>query len=72
MHLMSKKELSSEEMDILRMSRTPTVVLHKCSFMILTCKASFAKTTATIDQRWEEYYQQDGQLRSSCRSRVIH
>ena len=26
---------------------------------------------ATIDQKWEEYYLQDGQLRTSCRSRVI-
>ena len=26
---------------------------------------------ATIDQKWEEYYLQDGQFRTSCRSRVI-
>ena len=26
----------------------------------------------TVDQRREEYHLQDGQLRTSCRSKVIH
>ena len=29
------------------------------------------RSKATIDPKWEEYYLQDGQLRTSCRSRVI-
>ena len=97
MHMMSKKELSSEEMDTLRRSRTPTVVLTangKCTpvkkkqvfvhdlnlFVTVQLLEETPavqllgkllrrprillwvgqRSKASIDQRREEYYLQDG------------
>ena len=101
MHMMSKKEISSEEMDTVKRSRTPTVVLtangevhthekaqvfvHDLNLFVTVQlleetplrrpripKCVGQRSKATIDQRREEYYLQDGKLRSSCRPRVIH
>ena len=98
MHMMSKKDLGSDELDTLRRSKNPTVVLtangevhtheeaqvfvHDLNLFVTmqlleetpavrTLLLVGQRSKATVDQRLEEYYLQDGQFRPSCRSRVI-
>ena len=95
MHMMSKKELGSEEMvDCHWEEHTheeAQVFVHDLDLFVTVqileetpAALSLGKlcedqdtpvgqrSKATIDQRWEEYYLQDGRLRTSCRSRVVH
>ena len=94
MHMLSKKDLSSDEMETLRRSRKPTTVVTANGEMQTSEEAQVRvhdldlfvtvqilddtllwvgqRSKVTIDQRWEEYYLQGGQLRTSCRSKVIH
>ena len=82
MHMMSKKELSSEEMGAIKRSITPTVVFSANGEPAVQSQGKLCedhghsfewgqRSNATIDAKWEKYHLQDRQFRTSCRSRMI-
>ena len=103
MHMVSKRDLSSDEFDTLRRSRnthcgaysqwvkciqtrkhkfsfTTSISSWQCNYskkrLLFSRLENSAKTTdipmTRVDQRGEDSFMRNGQLRTSCCSRVIH